>query len=212
MLRFGFLVLAVAAAYGVLSAFLPERLRRRRLLARPPISFDDVYSEYFRDLPLSKELLQSLWREAAAELKVEAELLRPTDRFAVELAAPGFPLVDLNEGLTDRLREKRRSRQQRLKLAELTTLRDYIEASARLETAIAPGQADCQLWLVRTNGVKESRRASGRHGVDKGSGLNIDIFSGFAQIPPACHESYDWNDWNMSGRCGVQCTIDVNAF
>lgn len=139
MLRFGFIVLAVAALYGVLSAFLPERLRRRRLAARPPLSFDEVYKQYFRDLPFSKELLESLWKEAAEELKVSAEVLRPTDRFAVELAAPGFPLADLNEALIDRLRERMRSRQQELKLNELINLRDYVEASARLETATASG-------------------------------------------------------------------------
>jgi hypothetical protein len=130
-------VLALAVLYGSLSVFLPEKIRRRKLSARPRLSFDELYEQYLRDLPFRKELLRTLWGESAQELKVDAELLRPGDRFAVELAVPGFPLVDVNEGLTSRLRQRMRVRQQSLKLPEVTTLREYIEASARLETGTA---------------------------------------------------------------------------
>jgi hypothetical protein len=129
---------AACVIYGGLSIFLPERIRRRRFSARPRLSFDELYEQYFREFPFSKELLRTLWRESADELKVDAELLRPGDRFTVELAVPGFPLVDANESLTVRLRQRMRARQQPLNLGELTTLRDYIETSARLETGIAP--------------------------------------------------------------------------
>jgi len=138
MSAIAWITFTIGVVYGGLSIFLPERIRRHRLSLRPRLSFDELYEQYFQEFPFSKELLRTLWFESAAELKVDAELLRPGDRFAVELAVPGFPLVDANENLTIRLCQRMSARQQSLNRLKLATLRDYIETTARLETEITP--------------------------------------------------------------------------
>lgn len=132
----GIIVLVVAAGYGLLSVFLPERLRKRAICSREPLRFDDIYQRYLFSLPFPKALLADIWREVSNDLKLEAEKLRPTDRFNVELGAVGFPLVDLNEALTARLKEQMRTRNWRGRFPKLNTLAEYIEFYARLQSEI----------------------------------------------------------------------------
>lgn len=130
----GIIVLIVAAAYGLLSVFLPEQLRKRTICSREPQGFDDIYQRHLSSLPFPKALLADIWREVSSDLKLDAEKLRPADRFNVELGAVGFPLVDLNEALTARLKEQIRLRNWRGRFPKLNTLADYIEFYARLQT------------------------------------------------------------------------------
>jgi hypothetical protein len=133
----GIIVLVVAAVYGLLSVFLPERLRKRTICSREPLRFDDIYQRYLSSLPFPKTLLADIWQKVSNDLKLDAEKLRPTDRFNVELGAVGFPLVDLNEALEARLKEQMRERNWRGRFPKLNTLAEYIEFYARLQQAEA---------------------------------------------------------------------------
>ena len=129
----GIIVLIAASAYGALSLVLPERLRKRSICSREPLGFDDIYQRYFSASPFAKALLADIWRETSNDLKLDAAKLRPTDRFNVELGAFGFPLVDLNEALTARLKEHMRLNNWRGQLPRMNTLAEYIEFYARLK-------------------------------------------------------------------------------
>jgi hypothetical protein len=133
IMMLGIIILIAAMAYGSLSLFLPERLRNRTICGREPLGFDDIYQRYFSASPFSKALLADIWRETSNDLKLDAEKLRPTDRFNVELGAFGFPLVDLNEALAVRLKEQMRLKNWRGRFPRMNTLAEYIEFYAQLQ-------------------------------------------------------------------------------
>jgi len=129
-------ILAVAALYGAMSVFLPEKLRKRAISKRPSLSFDEIYRAHFEQLPFPKESVEAVWKELARDLELDAARLRPTDRFAVELSVKSFPLVDLNEAVTSRLRERLRWAKaeagETRTAASIKTVRDYVEFICKL--------------------------------------------------------------------------------
>ena len=134
----GWIFLGIAAVYGLLSVFLPERMLKQRINHREPLAFDEIYQRYFSNLPFSKTLLARVWQEAADDLKLDPQKLRPTDRFRVELAVSAFPLVDTSETLTAHLYGLIPTKQGATPSLKLETLQQYIEFVARLkvETAV----------------------------------------------------------------------------
>jgi len=81
------LVLLIAGAVFVW-AYVPRRQRLKRFEGRPDLSLDQIYDEFFARKNLPKELARELWNEVSASLHVPPGMLRPTDRFDEELAAP----------------------------------------------------------------------------------------------------------------------------
>lgn len=134
----GWIVLGGAGVYGVLSALLPERLLRRRIGRRPPLLFDEIYRTSFQQLAYPRSLIEDVWNQLARDLGLEANKLRPSDRFAAELSVKGFPLVDLSETVDARLKERLRnvktSTGEAHKGSSIVTLRDYVEVACRLES------------------------------------------------------------------------------
>jgi hypothetical protein len=133
----GWFVLGGAALYGALSAILPEKILRQRLRHRPSLSFNEIYSTSFQQLPYSRALVEEVWNELARDLGVDADRIMPTDRFGDELSVRAFPLVDLNEAAYARLRERlRRAKADPHEAAEVPsvkTLWDYVNLACRLE-------------------------------------------------------------------------------
>lgn len=123
----------IVAVYAVLSTVLPEKLRKKRISDRDPLSFDLIYSKYLSDLGYEKDLLRNLWYEVASKLKLDPEKLRPSDRFDNELSVRIFPLVDLNEDIAIDVQEKVKAASGRVNLEQVNTLRDYVVLSAHLD-------------------------------------------------------------------------------
>lgn len=124
-------VIAAGVLYGALSILMPEKLRRRAISKRPSLSFDEIYRTHLQQLRFPKESVESAWTELARDLELDAAKLRPSDRFAVELSVKGFPLVDLNEAVTSRLRERLRGAEADAgadrNAASIKTVQDYVE-------------------------------------------------------------------------------------
>ena len=124
-------MIAAGVLYGALSVFMPEKLRRRVISKRPSLSFDEIYRTHLEQLPFPKESVESAWKELARDLELDAAKLRPSDRFAVELSVKAFPLVDLNEAVTSRLRERLRGAEadagETRNASSIKTVQDYVE-------------------------------------------------------------------------------------
>lgn len=133
MTSYWIVILGFAFVYGALSVFLPARLRRRTLSKRNSVPFDAIYESHFRDLPYPRDVIRVLWREAAEVLRLDEQKLRPTDSFSSELSCRLFPLVDLNEDLWDRFRDRLRRIPRKDWPSKVETLGQYVEISARLE-------------------------------------------------------------------------------
>lgn len=134
----GWIVLGSAAFYGVLSALLPERIRSRRLGRRPSVSFEEIYRTSFQELPYSRGLIEDLWNELAYDLHIAPSKIRPTDRFGDELSVRGFPLVDINEAvdarLRQRLREAKAGPDEVARVSSIRTLRDHVHFACQVES------------------------------------------------------------------------------
>jgi hypothetical protein len=134
----GWILLGVCAIYGLFAVFLPERMLKRRINRREALSFDEIYRTSFQQLPYSRDLVEEVWNELARDFAIDAGKLRPTDRFGVELSVKGFPLVDLSEVVSARLKERLRTSKANpdevAKTSSIKTLRDYVEFVCRIES------------------------------------------------------------------------------
>jgi hypothetical protein len=131
------------AVYGLLSLYVPQRLRKHMIERRESLSFDDMCQQYLSDLLYPKSFLESLWRQLAADLDLDARKLRPTDRFGVELSVPIFPLVDLNETHVVRLHEMICRIKSQDRAPKIATLKCFV-----------PSFRGCS---IRVGGVNDSR-------------------------------------------------------
>lgn len=131
-------VLGVAVIYGLFSAVLPERMLRRRLNRREPLSFNEIYRTSFQQLPYPRAVIEEAWNEVASDLQLDARKIRPADRFREELSVKTFPLVDVSEAVESRLRERLRKAETKADLSQLKTVGDCVEFFCKLELAKHP--------------------------------------------------------------------------
>ncbi len=115
----------IAAFFGV---WRFGRGRAERFSNREDLPMATIYSQFFADAKLQKDLVFELWNEVATLLRVPPGKLRPSDRFDKELAsADGWLELD------DDAQEVNRVAQYRLKrlggnadFSAVLTLGDYI--------------------------------------------------------------------------------------
>ena len=90
----GVLALAVAAGFGLAAGVWSFRASKRKRQAefgnRESVPVEEIVARHYADSGLDKQLVERLWKECAAKLKVQPERLRPSDRFEHELAASDF--------------------------------------------------------------------------------------------------------------------------
>jgi hypothetical protein len=138
MFHIGLILLVVLAIYGLLSAFLPEMMLKRRLNRREALSFDEIYRISFQKLPYSRQSVEKVWNEVARDFGTDASKIRPADRFAVELSVKSFPLVDLSEAVNSKLKEQLRKNKtnsnEEVETCSMETLYDYVEFVCRFES------------------------------------------------------------------------------
>lgn len=122
-------IVALAVAGGVLVwKIVPHRQRLRRFEGRRDLSLDEIYSEFFADKGLPKELVCELWKEVSLPLHVAPGKLRPSDRFDQELAAPkGWEfdddIVEVQWAAERRLQQSGTQAD----LSQIKTVADYVE-------------------------------------------------------------------------------------
>jgi hypothetical protein len=129
-------VLAIGGSAVVASALFSRRERRRRFGGREYLEPEEIYSRYYRDTGLTKELVVRVWEECAETLSVESGKLRPSDRFDRELA--GLDRLRLTQDDASRLLEDAslKARQARVAFESDTvaTLDDLIRQLVEIES------------------------------------------------------------------------------
>jgi hypothetical protein len=103
-----------------------SRVRRQRLKDREELPMDDIHAGYFASRGLPPELVYELWCEVADGLGVPPGILRPSDRFDLELA----PVEQWDDDLLQvQWAGERRLKRSGIKadLSEIRTLGDYVE-------------------------------------------------------------------------------------
>jgi hypothetical protein len=102
--------------------------QRKMLESRETLSMEGVYSSFFADSGIPKEVVFELWREVAKTLDLPSGKLRPQDRFDAELGPePGWEWGD-NLAILDRIAAKRlkEMKSHDFELKDIRTLRDYV--------------------------------------------------------------------------------------
>jgi len=135
-------VVALVAAVGVgLAAAAWSHVattRRRRTVFgdREPLAVGEIFARYYVNSGLDERVVVQLWNDCAAKLKVPAEKLRPTDRFAHELAAADIwsSLADPREDLADYALARAKKLGATIDLKAPKTLDDLIHQLALIET------------------------------------------------------------------------------
>ena len=95
----GFLMAIGAAATALLTFVYAKESKRlpakhARFIDREPLSSSDIYVRSFSNTQFREADVVSLWNEIGRLLKIPPEILRPTDRFAVELAPVKGHLIE----------------------------------------------------------------------------------------------------------------------
>ena len=141
-----YLILLVAAGILFLLALLVgsfgiggdiRRKKNARLGQRERLTPDEFYERFYAGAGLPKTLVLELLKEVADSVEVDAGLLRPSDRFSVELMDINFGrLTPLDGGLFEvnfraELRAKKLGAD--LDLSRILTLHDYIKTFVELQ-------------------------------------------------------------------------------
>jgi hypothetical protein len=115
----------------------PRNQRLKHLRNREDVPMDAIYSRFFSEANLPKDLVLELWNEVATLLRVPPGKLRPSDRFDKELA-PGGVWLRLDDdaaevNLAAQCRLKKRG--VKMDFSTIQTLRDYIELFCKTDSA-----------------------------------------------------------------------------
>ena len=110
----------------------PRKRRRGRFSNRAPFSDDDIVGAV-AEPGVPRELVLELWEEVAGFADVPKSLLRPDDRFAVELAPEkGWELDSEMGSLGLALRRRAYKTGAAVDLGEIHTVREYIQEASRI--------------------------------------------------------------------------------
>lgn len=133
------LLLCLSIVTMLFSTRYVKRARLSHLTGREAMSPEEICRQYFDPAGLRQEVLVRQWREAANNLELPAELLRPTDRFDTELKPlAGWPLYDDQiEDLFAWATRRAKALGTTIDLTGVQTLGDFVTLLARLETGRA---------------------------------------------------------------------------
>lgn len=123
----------VAAAWEVMQNRGRLRKKQGRFAQRERAPVAQIIARFYRDSDLDEAVVRELWLEVAHTLKIDAERLRPSDRFDREFApVSGASAIDELDELACRLRDRcRKQRIPEIDPASLVTLDDYVRTVGR---------------------------------------------------------------------------------
>ncbi len=78
-------VVGIGSLVAIASTVYSRRERRTRFEARERLAMEEIFSRYYAESGLTKDVVVRLWKECAETLGISAGKLRPTDRFDHEL-------------------------------------------------------------------------------------------------------------------------------
>jgi hypothetical protein len=122
-------LIAIAAIWFYRAGGRADEARRARLTDREELSVEEFKSRYYATENIGVTQLGELLEEVARTLNVPRGKLRPTDRFAVELAPEKSWEADDGVGILARLLAKHFTLQPDAAPQTVQTLGDYIRAS-----------------------------------------------------------------------------------
>lgn len=109
-----------------------NKMKMQRFRQRQPLNDDEFFAKFYSNQGLSKRDVLALRQEIAAAIEIAATLLRPEDRFMVELAdVKGRAPVDggLAE-MTVCAQRRIKATGRNVDISRLQTVDDYIRAFA----------------------------------------------------------------------------------
>lgn len=111
-----------------MSIFGRRKRRRQRFSERPSLPAADIFEQHYRDSALEFSDFANVWSLVAFHLGVDAERLRPADRFDDQLRPEeGTELIDELEDLTVFVRSEAERRGKTFNVRELNTLDDLVK-------------------------------------------------------------------------------------
>jgi len=127
-------VFAIVLLDRIFGPFL-DRRKINRFQDRGRITPDQFYDTFYSNSGLSRQTVLQLLDEVAESIRIPAGLLRPQDRFEVELADekwywPDWGLDELSENASTRLKKLEAA----VEADKIKTVDDYIRTFGSLET------------------------------------------------------------------------------
>lgn len=120
-------VVLVMVIYFVMRQRLPIKLKRFN--GRKPLSIEKIHEIFYPDYEMG--IITELWNEIASNVEVSPELIRPTDRFDVELGpVKGFPIAGEIDDLEDAFTRRCKDQSVDFHKVKIETVDDYIKLFA----------------------------------------------------------------------------------
>lgn len=106
-----------------------RKIKNKRFLNRNVKSFEEIYENYFSAKKYDREVCAEQWRKMGEILKLNEQLLLPTDRFDKELAPVwGFGVDDEMEDLSEWIYDELDARNSMMQVSQLLTLGEVVDA------------------------------------------------------------------------------------
>lgn len=88
--------IALAVALGITWLHIQTGRKAIKIREREDLDCDTLYSRYYADSGIPQEYMLELWYEVADALKVPPGLLRPDDKFGIDIGVWTFTSEDLD--------------------------------------------------------------------------------------------------------------------
>ena len=116
------MVIAILLITYFFSEILKRQKKKSIFSKRESLTLDEIYTRFYSDSDLSKNLVQELWRELAEALHLPIDKLLPTDEFSDKLGISNDEIEDLEEKIFFRLEGTGKE----VDYSKIITIDDYI--------------------------------------------------------------------------------------
>lgn len=124
--KWGLILILVLGGITSLFLLIYPRYKKSTIFAnRDSLTMDEIYTRYYSDCGLSKDVVLKLWQDIAQILRLPVGKLRPTDEFGKEMGPYRVIDDDLNELEAITFRQLKEAGA-KVDFSTIKTLDDYI--------------------------------------------------------------------------------------
>ena len=121
------IVITIGIFYGIRYHRIRIAIKRKRFEDRESLAMNDIYQKFYSDSGLDKNHIIAQWLFVAKSLDLDPGLLRPTDKFKVELGpVKNYPCPSEFDDLEEEIGRKTVELNYTSKNLNFETLDDYI--------------------------------------------------------------------------------------